>query len=155
MPAVLFVCSGNTCRSPMAAALFKALLAHHGQDLSRWMVASAGTSATENQPAAPLAVQVTTHRGLDLRLHRSQRVTPRLLSRFNLILCMEESHLQAVISLVPDFASSVHLLSSMSNQTSAVEDPFGGSLEDYERTAQAIDHWLALGMENILKLAED
>lgn len=155
MPAVLFVCSGNTCRSPMAAALFKALLAHHGQDLSRWMVASAGTSATENQPAAPQAVQVVANRGLELNAHRSQRVTARLLSHYNLILCMEKAHQKAVISLAPALANRVYLLSSMANQTATIEDPFGGSLEDYERTAQAIDHWLALGMENILKLAED
>jgi len=149
MPALLFVCSGNTCRSPMAEALFKARFAQSGQDLSTWRIESAGTGALGNQSATPLAVQVMAARGLDLQQHRSRRTSAEHLAGFDLVLCMECGHQAALKADFPTLSGRVHLLSQMAGQTANIEDPFGGTLADYERTAQEIEGWLALGMKTI------
>ena len=101
MPAVLFVCSGNTCRSPMAAALFKARLIQSGLDLAAWRVESAGTAAIDNQPATPQAVEVMAARGLDLQQHRSRRAGAEHLAGFDLAdwICREVERLGIVEEL--------------------------------------------------------
>ncbi len=150
MPALLFVCSGNTCRSPIAEALFKARLAQSGQDLAAWRIESAGTAAAGNQSATPLAVQVMAARGLDLQQHRSRRTSAEHLAGFDLVLCMDSGHQAALKADFPTHSGRIHLLSQMAGQTANVEDPFGGALADYQQTAQEIDDWLALGMNTIL-----
>ena len=94
---VLFVCTGNTCRSPMAAALARDELARRG-----WrhvQIASAGAAAEPGQPASPPALAVMERSGLDLAGHASQLLTPELVDWADLILAMSLSHLAVVEEL--------------------------------------------------------
>ena len=128
---VLLVCTGNTCRSPMAAGF----LAHGlGPDGGRVMVQSAGTAAWDGQPASELSVEVAARDGVDLAAHRSRRLTPELVRQADLVLVMEPSHVAAVRTLGAD-PDKVHLLSEYpppGEPSLPVSDPFGASVEAYE-----------------------
>ena len=128
---VLFVCTGNTCRSPMAAA---ALVDELRPEAGRIEVSSAGTAAWEGQPATAYSVEVARTDGVDLASHRSRRVTPDLLRQADLVLVMERGHLSAVQALGAD-PKRTFVLSEYPDPGEPVlplSDPFGGSLESYE-----------------------
>jgi protein-tyrosine phosphatase len=128
---VLFVCTGNTCRSPLAAV---ALAAELGADAARVEVASAGTSAWEGQPASEPSRLVAAADGLDLRAHRSRRVSVTQLRQSDLVFVMEPLHRLALEALGAP-VDRVHGLSEWpapGEPDLPVSDPFGGSLEAYE-----------------------
>lgn len=154
-PAVLFVCTGNICRSPMAAVLFRARLKKaRPDDWQSWRIESAGTWATEGIPASRRSVEVMASKGLDISGHRARTVSREMLEGFDLILAMEPGHKEALGVEFPSFADRIFLLSEMEGMYSPVDDPFGGTLEMYQKTANLIDQILANGMERILSLAE-
>lgn len=145
---VLFVCTANICRSPMAAALFaKKIKAGLG-----WRVESAGTWAPEGQPAASRAQMVLRGRGLDLSQHRSRSVNREMLQEFDLILTMERGHKEALQAEFPEIAARVYMLSEMTGQVFNIEDPIGGPLSEYENTARELEDLLERGCERILQL---
>jgi len=128
---VLVVCTGNTCRSPLVAA---ALLEELGPDRGRVEVASAGTAAWEGQPASPTTVELAAQEGLELRSHRSRRVTPALARAADLILVMDRDQARAVQALGAD-PQRTHVLSEWPEPGEPglpVSDPFGASREAYE-----------------------
>jgi protein-tyrosine-phosphatase len=128
---VLFLCAGNTCRSPMAAAALRLAL---GAELERVEILSAGVSARQGQPAAVLAERVSQSHGAEIGAHRAQRVTPAMLRESDLVLVMEREHLAAVAALGADPGKS-HVLSEWPDGGEPelmISDPFGGSLEAYE-----------------------
>jgi protein-tyrosine-phosphatase len=128
---VLFLCTGNTCRSPMAAAALRLAM---GADLERVEILSAGVSAREGQPAAVLAERVVQAHGGELGAHRAQRVTPAVLRESDLVLVMEREHLAAAVALGAD-PGKCHVLSEWPDGGEPglpISDPFGGSLEAYE-----------------------
>jgi protein-tyrosine phosphatase len=128
---VLFVCSGNTCRSPLAAA---ALAQELGPEAARVEVSSAGTTAHDGEPASPGSVLVAARDGVDLGGHRSRRLTPELLRSADLVLVMEPGHLSAVRAAGGDPHRSFVLSEwpPPGEPQLAVTDPFGGSSEAYE-----------------------
>jgi len=128
---VLIVCTGNTCRSPMAAA---ALARELGPEAARVDVRSAGTAAGEGHPATPAAIETSARAGVDLSGHRSQRVTAKSLHEAGLVLVMERDHLPTVTALGAD-PKRTHVLSEWPNGGEAslpIPDPFGASIEAYE-----------------------
>ena len=138
---VLFVCTGNTCRSPMAAGALRHLL---GPDVERIAVESAGTAAWEGQPATEASVEVAERAGVDLTAHRSRRVTPAMVQAADLILVMERGHLGAVRSL-GGAAERTHVLSEWlesGEPALPVSDPYGASIEAYEECWRRITHHL-------------
>lgn len=138
---ILLVCTGNTCRSPMAAGALKQLL---GADGDRIVVESAGTAAWEGQPATEGSVQVAGQAGVDLAGHRSRRLTPAMVRASDLVLVVERSHLAAVGALGGDL-DRTHVLSEWpagGGPGLDISDPFGASIEAYEECWRRIQHHL-------------
>jgi L-threonylcarbamoyladenylate synthase len=141
----LFVCTGNTCRSPMAEAIFRRLLAEHlkchdEELLDRgYNVLSAGLSAGNGSPATREAVQLLAEEGLDLRNHESQPLTERLLLHADHILTMTRGHRQSILSEYPDLGNRV---STLSSDQSDIADPYGGGPREYQECKVSIEHHL-------------
>ncbi len=143
---VLLVCSGNTCRSPMAAALLREIWrrADPGWELQ---VDSAGTGAFPGLPAAGNAVAAMQARGIDLSGHRSQTVVG--LEGYDLVLGMTRAHRDALRTRFPAHADRIFTLAEYAGTGGDLSDPFGGSLEVYEETARALEHLLKAVVERI------
>ncbi len=152
MPSILFVCTANICRSPMAEGLMRKKIAQE-PDASQWQIASAGTWASEGLPASENSRLAMLERGIDISKHKSQCVTVQVMRAYDLILTMEQGHKEALRVEFPDQAKQIFLLSEMVGGHFNVADPFGGILEEYEQTANELDQLLAHGYENIIRLA--
>jgi len=148
---ILFVCTANQCRSPMAEAIMKDYL--NNMDLkTEWEVQSAGTWAESGFPATAFGIKAMAERGLDTSGHSSQPVRSELLNQNDLILTMEAGHKEAIQVEFPAVRHKVFLLSEMAEVKTNIEDPIGGSFEDYLNTANEIDEWIQKGMSKILSI---
>jgi protein-tyrosine-phosphatase len=152
-PSVLFVCTANQIRSPIAQAVFLRLLGGCVSDTTGWRVESAGTWTDGNRKPVARAVKVMQSRGFDISRHRSRVVNRELLESFNLILTMERNHKEALQIEFPQCATRVYLLSEMCDQVKDVPDPIGKPVEIYETAIAAIENYLQTGCRRIIDLA--
>jgi protein-tyrosine-phosphatase len=137
---LLFVCSGNTCRSPMAVAFARKIAERRGiQDLN---VSSAGTNAFDNVPATDEALLVGMERGLDLAGHRSRVLTPEIISDADLVFVMTPSHVEQVKQM--GGRGKVHVIDEYASGSpnKGISDPYGGDLEAYRNTADVLEEEL-------------
>ncbi|MBN1671311.1 MAG: low molecular weight protein arginine phosphatase [Kiritimatiellae bacterium] len=134
---VLFVCTGNICRSPMAEYLLRDRLDSDAQ----WRVVSAGVLATVGRPASPAAVEALREHGIDMSAHRSRPVTEELVDRAQLIVVMTIAQKVDMMDRFPSARGKVYLLKSfdLSARDGDVEDPIGLPLEAYRRVRDKID----------------
>ncbi len=135
---LLFVCTGNTCRSPMAEAIARKFAIERG--LVDVDVASAGTSAWDGAAASDGAVLVGLERRLDLTSHRAQQVTPALVESSDLIFTMGPHHLERVEALGGagrSYMLTAYPMRGTSGRT--IGDPVGGDLDVYRATADELE----------------
>jgi len=135
---IVIVCTGNTCRSPLAAALLSHKLGERGVD--GVTVVSAGTGAWDGAPASEGAYLVALEHGLDLSNHRAKLLTRELAASADLVLTMARHHLARTEQL--GAADKAHLLGEYAGREGAsaeVSDPFGGDLEGYRATYEELD----------------
>lgn len=152
MGLILFVCTGNLCRSPMAAGLLRQRLAQDGLD-KRYTVQSAGVWAADGQPASANSVTVMTERGVDISDHRAQLLNANLVAEADLILVASREHQQMIANTWPQYRWKVHRLSEMAGKNRDLEDPYGGTLAEYRACADTIAGYLQRGLDRILELA--
>ncbi len=154
MFSVLFVCTANICRSPLALGLLKHKIASE-PDAALWKIDSAGTWAPEGEPASGKTQFLLKQRGIDIHDHLSKTVSLKLLRSFNLVLTMERGHEEALRVEFPEIKNRVFLLSEMIGQRYDIQDPYNGTLDDYVVAIQEIERILDLGYEKIRTLAQD
>src|SRR5215475_3192237 len=143
MKTVLFVCTGNVCRSPMAEGIFRRAVQGRGN----YRVISAGLGAMEGQPPSHYAVQAVKELGVDISRQRSRMLTPLMVDEADLILGMTHSHLDTVMMLYPHAAEKVFLLREFDDTLDIFEkdisDPIGGSYDVYLECRDQIEQGIA------------
>ena len=124
---ILFVCSGNTCRSPMAAALAKQYFESVGRDD---LTDSAGLFANPGEKASEYSVKAMAERNIDISNHRSKQLTPEMVRNADILVPMTDSHANMLNILGVD--------DSKIKQIGEICDPFGGSLDVYRECADEL-----------------
>ena len=132
---ILFVCTGNTCRSPMAAAIFNKL-----NNQPDWRAVSGGLSALNGEKASEYAVKaLETNFNLDISSHRSRSVSGDYLRRSELVLTMTHMQKDFLLRQWPDLADRIMTIGEMAGEpTVQVQDPFGQSLVFYRAIAATL-----------------
>ena len=133
---ILFVCTGNTCRSPMAEGLMKKRIGE-----INWKIISAGVATGDGYLASKNALSAMAEIGIDISGHRSQMLTEELINRADLVVTMGESHRSIIVDFDPKSSPKVCLLKSFETGKvpADIADPFGGSLAVYRHTRDEID----------------
>ena len=151
MRTILFVCTGNTCRSPLAEGIARDLVAAgrvEGLKPSETLFASAGISAAEGMPPSSETADILSHRGIE-NGSRSIQLTREMVREADLVLVMTAAHLEAVqrrFDLSSDDLSRVHLLDPGRD----VDDPIGMGPDVYRRTAELFEHAIPLRLKELL-----
>lgn len=151
MKHILFVCSGNTCRSPMAESLFIQELKKAGDVDVVCEVQSAGIFAGVGVPASSEAIQVMQERGLNLSAHRSQALQQDHLEWADLVLTMTDSHRRHILSRFEVPVHKVYTLTEFAGAGRAdVVDPFGAGIESYRQCLDQLQPLIELIIKQIL-----
>ena len=139
MRSLVFVCTGNVCRSPMAEHLLRRRLGP-GSD---WDVSSAGTSGGYGLPASRTAVEALDEIGLDLSSHRSRPLTREAVDDASLVVVMTADHRDFIRAVSPGAMEKIFLLRSFDPAGAGdIEDPIGSSADTYRRVRDEIDRAL-------------
>src|SRR3974390_3203989 len=150
MKTVLFICTGNVCRSPMAEGIFRAAVRDRGD----YRVISAGLGAADGQPPSPYAVQAVKELGIDISGQRSRMLTPELVQQADYIFGMTHSHVDTVMLLYPHAAEKTFLLREFDETLDTFEkdisDPIGGSYQVYANCRDQIEQ----GIVSVLRFLE-
>ena len=153
MPTILFVCTANRFRSPIAAACFQRELGLRSLEAD-WRVASAGTWTEDGLLPTPEAVRQAGQQSLDISGHRSQSITTKLMSAADLVIVMEQGHKEALQAEFPRSAHKVHLLSEAALGIDySVPDPTRASLDLGVDVSCEIEDLICKGFNRICALA--
>jgi len=137
---IVFICTGNTCRSPMAEGLLKKAAGEEGLPLE---VQSAGLAAFPGLPPAPEAVEACRERGVDISGHQTQPLGKDLAVQSDLILTMTSKHKEMILKKMPALEGKVRELSEFAGEgLRDVEDPVGQPLEAYRQVRDQLDGYI-------------
>lgn len=151
---ILFVCTGNTCRSPMAEGIFKALLKDNNIDNIN--VSSAGISTFEGDSANEKAIYTLRNKGIDIKSHKSRQITKEIIENSDLILTMTKSHKRMILNALPEYLNKVFTIKEyvyinnneeLTGKNLDIADPYGLDYNIYEKCAAEIE-------ENLKKIIE-
>jgi len=151
---IMFVCTGNTCRSPMAEGGMKKLLEKEGVDNA--IVYSSGTAGGTGFPATTYAIEAAKIWNADISRHQSQPVTEELIDHADLILTMTTGHCRDIINIKPEAREKTFLLKNYPEpgcEGDDVDDPIGGSLDMYNQTFIEIGEELGRILPMVVELA--
>ncbi len=149
-PVLTFVCTGNTCRSPMAEAIARQVIAAAG--ISDFRVCSAGTHAQAGQQASEGAIRAARARGLDLTSHRATPLSREVVAASDLLVCMERVHLQRIGEL--GGGARGQLLTAMARTEGDIADPFGGDQDVYNAAFVEIEDLVRRALGGAVAAAE-
>ena len=153
---VMFVCTGNTCRSPMAEGALKHLLEQKRP--GKVEVISSGTSAAVGFPATLYAIEAARVWDVDISDHKSQPLTSALIEKADLILGMTSGHVRETLRIKRDAGSRTFLFKNFPDHSAdgeGVADPIGQSLEEYNRTFLEIGEYLGQIIDEIVKRIDE
>ena len=131
MDTIIFICTGNTCRSPIAEGLF---CAHNGERKTGLTAVSAGLYTENGLPASANAITAAGELGADISAHKSQQLTAEMAESAKYLVCMTGAHYDRLCELFPACADKIFTL-----LPEDISDPFGGDLATYRRSAAEID----------------
>lgn len=141
MKNILFVCTGNTCRSPMAEALFRSILEAEGYD-NEYECSSAGVYAFEGDSSTVEAIEAMKKYGLDISKHYARVLDYEMIQNAYIILTMTKDHKRMILDVYPEVADKVFTLKEFAGYTEDdwdISDPFGFDVDIYEACAEEIE----------------
>lgn len=144
MKNIIFVCTGNTCRSPMAERICQGLGARKNMDIK---INSRGILVFNPEPAHPYANEAVKKYGFNLEGHISRQFEIKDIQDNTIILTMTKRHKEHIINNYPDFKEQVHLISEFAGRTGDIIDPYGKMQRDYDFCAKQLYEII----ENILE----
>lgn len=158
---ILFVCTGNTCRSSMAEGIFKYLLKN--KNIDNINISSAGISAYEGKEANEKAISVLKSQGIDITSHKARQLTDKIIETSDLILTMTYNHKMAILKYAPKASKKVFTLKEFANTFNEentednfdIYDPFGMDYNVYEQSMKEIKSELEKIIKNINKITID